>query len=296
MAERCRVSVIILDGGMGQELVARSKAKPTALWSTQIMIDRPDLVRDVHDDFFSAGAEIATANSYAIHRGRLAPLGIEDRFAELHRLACDIACRSRDAHGSGLVAGSLGPLGWSYSHDGAPGRDRAAELYDEICRIQSDYVDLFLIETIASIEQARGALAGALGHGKPVWLGLTVDDHDGTVLRSGEALQELFGYIEAAPPHVLMLNCSLPEALTQGLGVLKQRRISFGAYANGFTGIASDFLKQGSTVSALSSRTDLTPSAYADFAKIWVGFGATIIGGCCGIGPAHIAELARRLR
>ncbi|MGI9401466.1 MAG: homocysteine S-methyltransferase family protein [Rhizobiaceae bacterium] len=288
------MSVTILDGGMGQELVSRSGAKPTGLWATQIMMDRPELVRQIHDDYFAAGAEVATVNSYSTQRDRLEPEGLGNLFENLQKTACEIACRSRDAHGSGIVAGSLGPLGWSYSHDGAPSAERAAELYDEICRVQFDYVDVFLIETIASLEQANGALSGALGNGKPVWLGLTVDDHNGTCLRSGEQLQGIFGLIEEHPPQALILNCSVPEAISQGLGSIAGTGIQIGAYANGFTEISTEFLQKGSTVASLSSRTDLTPDAYADHAGHWIDLGAEIVGGCCEVGPAHIAELARR--
>jgi homocysteine S-methyltransferase len=76
-----------------------------------------------------------------------------------------------------------------------------------------------------------------------------------------------------------------------GLATLGGR---FGAYANGFSGISADYVP-GSTVKALKGRTDLGPEAYADFALGWVAEGATIVGGCCEVGPAHIAELARRL-
>ena len=62
--------ITILDGGMGQELLARTGAKPTGLWATQVMIDPPEAVSAVHDSFFAAGAEIATTNTYAIHRDR----------------------------------------------------------------------------------------------------------------------------------------------------------------------------------------------------------------------------------
>jgi S-methylmethionine-dependent homocysteine/selenocysteine methylase len=286
--------ITILDGGMGQELVRRSGDTPTGLWSTKIMLDRPELVRAIHDDYFAAGAEIATANSYAVHRDRLEPAGLEDQFETLHRLACEIACAARDAFGSGRVAGALGPLGWSYSHDGAPDAARAAELYDEICRIQAGLVDLFLIETIASIEQVKGALAGTLGHGKPVWLALSVDDADGTKLRSGETLDDALAEIQRSPPEAVLLNCSMPEAVTQGLPVISTSRLPFGAYANGFTGISTDFLSAGSAVTKLATRADLTPEAYADHAGAWIEQGATIIGGCCEVSPAHIEVLAER--
>lgn len=289
-----KTTITILDGGMGQELVRRSGLQPTGLWSTRIMMERPDLVGDIHADYFAAGAQVATTNTYAIHRDRLGPAGIEDRFEELQQLACEIACRSRDAHGSGLVAGSVGPLGWSYSHDGAPSEDASTELYAEVCRIQADFVDVYLIETMASIEQARAALNGALGNGKPVWLALTVDDADGTQLRSGETLVAAISELAWLLPQAILLNCSIPEAINAGLADVGKAGLPFGAYANGFTGISTEFLKAGSTVNKLTTRVDLTPEAYAEHAGAWIGHGASLVGGCCEVGPAHIAELAGR--
>lgn len=289
------MKITLLDGGMGQELVARSGKAPTSLWSTQVMMDHPELVTQIHRDFFRAGADVATVNSYALHRDRLAKHGIEDRFADLHRQACDLACAARDEAGRGLVAGALGPLGWSYSHEGAPAEDEAAALYDEICMLQKDYVDLFLIETIASVEQARGALRGARGHGRPVWLGLTVDDTDGTKLRSGEPLDALGSILATDTPDAVLLNCSTPEAICEGLPAIANISFPFGAYANGFVRIESYFLEAGSAVDGLQARKDLDPAAYAEFADRWVAAGASIVGGCCEVGPAHIAEMARRL-
>ena len=103
--------ITLLPGGLGQELLSRSETQPTGLWATRFLIDNPELVKELHRDYFLAGAEIATTNSYAIHRDRLAPFGVEDRFVELHQLACQLAVSARQEHGSGLVAGSMGPTG-----------------------------------------------------------------------------------------------------------------------------------------------------------------------------------------
>ncbi|ASP33586.1 homocysteine S-methyltransferase family protein [Labrenzia sp. VG12] len=286
--------ITILDGGMGQELVHRTGRTPTGLWSCELMMERPDLVSAIHDDFFAAGADVATVNSYTLHRDRLRPAGLEDQFEQLHKLACDLARQSQQAHGSGLIAGCLGPLGWSYSHDGAPSETASTALYEEICRLQEDKVDLFVIETIASLSQARASLSAAQQFGKPVWIGLTVDDQNGKELRSGEPLDIVLKELERFEPDAVLLNCSVPEAITTGLGILGQSGFRTGAYANGFTAIKPEFLKKGSSVSNLSARTDLTPSAYADHATTWIDLGATIIGGCCEVGPEHIAELSRR--
>ena len=93
----------------------------------------------------------------------------------------------------------------------------------------------------------------------------------------------------------LLVNCATPEAVTAAVDVIKGCNKPFGAYANGFTGITRSFVQVGATVRELSTRTDLTPDTYAEFAEEWAEMGATIIGGCCEVGPAHIAEIVRRL-
>ena len=286
----------ILDGGMGQELVNRSPDKPTSIWGVQVLIDHPELVRTVHDEYFAAGAEIATANSYSLHRDRLDRTGYTDRFAELQERACRLARESRDAHGSGLVAGAAGPLEQSYVGDDGPPRKKAAALYDEIARLQAPYVDLFMAETVPSLARARATLDGLEGHGKPIWLAVSVQEEDGTRLRSGEPVDAILGEIEGRNVEALLVNCSPPEAVTVALKELTSSPIPLGAYANGFRPIPEEYKVPGTTVELLSHREDLTPDVYADFAEEWVRLGATIIGGCCEVGPAHIATLSRRLK
>ncbi|MEO1315541.1 MAG: homocysteine S-methyltransferase family protein [Pseudomonadota bacterium] len=288
------MGVTILDGGLGQELVARSCAEPTPLWSTRVMLDEPALAREVHDAYFAAGAEIATANTYAVHHDRLQQAGIDERFEELHRTACRMACEARDAHGSGRVAGALGPIGWSYRPDLAPPAAAAATAYAEIAAIQAAHVDLFICETMASVDQARGALLGLQGAGRPVWLAISTMEEDGTRLRSGEPVKDVFAVIDTFKPEAVLVNCTAPEVITDSLRVLRDHGVTLGAYGNGFTRIAEDYKTSTATVSQLQARQDMTPARYADIAEEWVALGATLIGGCCEIGPAHIAELKAR--
>ena len=286
---------MILDGGMGQELVARA-GKATSLWSVQALLDAPEVVRQVHDEYFAAGADIATTNSYSVLPDRLEPHGMLDRLEELARLACQLAADAREAHGSGMVAGGLGPQGFSYQPDKAPPAEQAAEAYAKLAQIHAQYVDVYLLETMSSVDQARGGLMGAGVTGKPVWVALSVRDDDGTRLRSGELLSDVMPLLEEFNPAAVFINCSKPEAVDTAVPILAKSGRVVGAYANGFTGIAADFNKVGATVDVLSARRDLGPNAYADFADGWAANGATIIGGCCEVGPAHIAELSRRLK
>ena len=287
--------ITLLDGSIGQELVHRAGDRPTPLWSTSVMLEHPGLVRAVHGDYFAAGATIATTNTYAVLRDRLRPAGLEDRFADLIDTALAEAEEARDAHGGGRIAAALGPLGASYRPDLFPSEEQAATAYGELVALMEPRVDLWLIETVSSIAHARGALKGCAGSVLPVWLSVTVEDEDGTKLRSGEALADLAPVVGEFRPDAVLVNCSRPEAIAAALAILKPLGLPMGAYANGFTRITEAFLEDRPTVEALTARKDLGPGDYAEFAMGWVEAGATIVGGCCEVGPAHIAELARRL-
>ncbi|WP_227269955.1 homocysteine S-methyltransferase family protein [Roseobacter weihaiensis] len=287
-------AIALLDGGMGQELVHRAGDQPTPLWSTQIMIDHPGLVQQVHADFFAAGATIATANTYAIHHDRLAGTAIEGQFGMLHARALAEVHAARKIHGSGRVAGSIGPLRASYRPDLHPLAEMAVPLFAEVAQTVASGCDLLLLETVASVAHARDALAGARTTDLPVWLSLTVSDTDGTHLRSGEPLADAL-YV-AAGADAILINCSAPEAVTQALPLIAPLGKPIGGYANAFERITEDFLKEKPTVDALKARRDMGPRAYAGYVMEWVGLGATIVGGCCEVSPDHISEIARRLQ
>ncbi|MEO1138303.1 MAG: homocysteine S-methyltransferase family protein [Pseudomonadota bacterium] len=289
--------ITLLDGSIGQELVKRSGDRATPLWSTQVMIDHPKLVGEVHLDYFNAGATVATTNTYAVLRDRLKRVDLEDHFEQLTDTAVRAARKARAARGgAGRVAGSLGPLNASYRPDIFPPVDKAVAMYAEPVALMKDHVDLFLIETVSSVDHAEASLRAASGQGLPVWLAITVDDFDGGKLRSGEAVFDLADCISRHRPEAVLVNCSRPEAVAPALDEVKRFGVPFGAYANGFTKISDGFLAEFPTVDALEQRSDLDPEAYAAFAMGWVAQGATIIGGCCEVGPEHIAELARQLR
>ena len=280
-------NVVLLDGSIGQELIKRSGDRATPLWSTQVMIDHPDIVEEVHADYFRVGSTIATTNTYAVLRDRLERVGLEDQTAALTNIAVNAARKARKAFGSGRVAASLGPLFASYRPDICPPAAEAAERYAEPVSLMKDKVDILLIETMSSIDQADGALRAAVGNGLPVWLSLTVDDDDGTRLRSGEPLRDIVTLVESRQPDAVLINCSRPESMAAALDVIGRFGKPFGAYANGFTRISEGFLKELPTVDALEQRKDLDPASYAKFAMEWVDMGATIVGGCCEIGPDH---------
>ena len=287
--------ITLLDGGMGQELLKRSSKDITPLWSTQVMIDEPDIVRDVHIDYIFAGARVITLNAYTMTPERLARDGQIEDFEKLQVAAINAAISAREAAGipEVKIAGCLPPLVASYHAEVTPKYEAMLKSYSKIVAIQAPHVDVFLCETMSSIAEAKAALVAAKESGLPVWVSLTIEDNDQGLLRSGEALSNAVAMLDEFGADAKLLNCSKPEAILASWSKMKSDQGLTGAYGNGFTSI--DSLKPGGTVKSMQSRTDLGPAAYAEFAMEWVTNGAGLIGGCCEVGPAHIVELSKRL-
>jgi S-methylmethionine-dependent homocysteine/selenocysteine methylase len=287
-------AILLLDGGMGQELIKRSSKEITPLWSTQVMIDEPDIVRDLHVDYILAGSRVITLNAYTMTPQRLTRDGQIKDFETLQLAAIHAATSARTKAGiAGVkIAGCLPPLVASYHAEVAPAYDEMLASYSQIVAVQAPHVDVFLCETMPSVAEAKAALLAAKKSGLPVWVSLTIQDDNKAQLRSGEPLSQAVAMLHELGADAILLNCSKPEAILAAWPQMLSESGLTGAYANGFTSV--DSLKPGGTVKSMESRSDLNPEAYALFALQWAKNGASLIGGCCEVGPAHIAELAKR--
>ncbi len=288
--------VIILDGGMGQELRHRGLGEHP-LWSAQALVAAPDKVMAVHLDFIAAGARIITTNSYSTGRPRLEAAGLGARFQELNRLAGELAGWARDESGAEvMIAGCLPPLHGSYRPDLVRPFAELEPLYREQAEILAPHIDIFLCETMSSAAEARAAAAAATALDKPVWVAWTLEDGGSRRLRSGETIAEAAEALADLPVDGFLANCCAPESISAALPELARLGGTIcGGYANGFAEVPKDWDYQRDGLSALGLRRDLDPFAYADFAAEWVALGAKVIGGCCEVGPAHIARLRQRL-
>jgi len=295
--DRLPPGLILLDGGMGQELINRGVSGQGVLWSAKALFDNPPAVQAVHEDYIRAGADVITTNSYACIRNNFAPLGLLDRLGEMNRLAAMLARQARDKAGKNvLIAGSMGPQNGSYRPDLVGSYDETEALYREQAGFLEPFVDLFICETMSCIREARAAATAALSTGKPVWLSWSIEDSGEARLRSGESVLEAWKDIDGMGVSAVLLNCSPPEAIGKVLPELAAlSNVPVGAYANAFTPIPEKWDFHGET-SIPPSRTDVTPQAYAEHAASWLKSGARIIGGCCEVGPLHIECLHKTLR
>lgn len=288
---------MILDGGMGQELINRNASGQGVLWSAKALFDFPDAVQAIHEDYIRAGADIITTNSYSCIRNNFEPEGLVDRLGEMNRLAAQLAHRARDSCGKPvLIAGSMGPQRGSYRPDLVGSYEETEALYREQAEFLAPHVDMFICETLSCIVEARAAVVAATSTGKPVCLSWSIEDSGAANLRSGETIRDAWQDIAGLGLSAVLLNCSPPEAISSVLPELVSiSDLPVGAYANAFTPIPEKWDYHGDT-SIPPSRTDVTPKAYADHAAHWLAAGAQIIGGCCEVGPQHIAQLNQRLR
>jgi homocysteine S-methyltransferase len=287
-------TITLLDGGLGQEIQKRAGQPAHPLWSAKVMMEQPGIVRSVHRDFIEAGARVITTNNYTLTPSRLQRDGQLEWLQPLHRQALSIA-RSAASEQEGVqVAGCLPPLIGSYTTD-QRSYDSIKQEYDQLVDLQAGEVDLFIAETLSSIREGVAAVRAAKASGKPILLSFSLSDEYPITLRSGELVSAALEAAEAEQPDGLLFNCSFPESIGEGIAQLKGKTyLSYGGYANGFTSVAA--LKPGGTVDALEARADLNEHAYAKHALHWVAEGAAIVGGCCEVGPGHIARLRDALQ
>ncbi|MDM5057515.1 homocysteine S-methyltransferase family protein [Aeromonas rivipollensis] len=293
----------VLDGGMGRELARRGAPFRQPEWSALALMEAPETVREVHQAYVASGARVITTNSYA-----LVPFHIGDeRFAaDGERLAALAGQLARDVAdgqaGAVQVAGSLPPLFGSYRADLFEA-DRVRELATPLIRGLSPHVDIWLAETMSLIAEPLALKALLPGDGKPFWVSFTLEDEapgSEPTLRSGERVADAVAALASAGVSAILFNCCQPEVIEGALKVASARLqalgrtdIRLGAYANAFPpqpkeATANDGLDE--------IRADLGPQDYLGWAERWRGAGASLIGGCCGIGPEHIQALSSRLR
>lgn len=297
MFARLPDGLILLDGGMGQELINRKASGQGVLWSAKALFDHPEAIIAIHEDYIRAGADVITTNSYACIRNNFEPEGLADRLGEMNRLSAELAQRARDQVGKTvLIAGSMGPQNGSYRPDLVGSYEETEALYREQAEFLAPHVDFFICETLSCLVEARAAVTAAVATGKPVWLSWSIEDSGTPNLRSGESIREAWQDIAGSGVSAVLLNCSPPEAISKVLPKLVSMcDLHVGAYANAFTPIPEKWDFHGDQ-SIPPSRVDVTPDAYAKHATNWQAGGARIIGGCCEVGPAHIARLHQTLR
>lgn len=278
--------LIVLDGALGTELERRGVPTPAPRWSAAALQSHPDVVGEIHRGYVAAGARLLTANTFRVNPVALG--GAVREGPALAAAAVELARRAAE-HAAGarcLVAASVGPLADCYLPERVPDEATLRRAHAEAAGwLAGAQPDLAWIETINTIREARAVCEAVRSVGLPLAISF-VTGEDGALL-SGEPLAEAVAAVEPFDPLAIGLNCGPPSGLgvtLRRLRTLTDRPLAVYGHINNLRALPGWSLVEHSS-----------PAAYAIQAESWVAAGATIVGGCCGTTPAHIAAVAGRM-
>ncbi len=288
------VPTVVLDGAGGTELERRGYVDRLRLWSAGAIEDAPEMVVRIHRDYIDAGAHVITTQTFTCCRRRFRKVGAEALFEPLTRRAVALAILARREadRPDVLIAGSVSPLEHCYHPELAPrGDDGYAEHLESVRLLTEAGVDLLVIETMNTIDEARAALRAARTSGLDVVVGFCCAR--GGRLLSGESVREAVQTLDPLAPTAYAINCTPPPLTTRAVADLATATATpFGAYAN--VGEWSD--GTWARVFGAEFIFDVDPGMYLQHAMSWRDLGAAFIGGCCGTGPEHVRRLAVAFR
>ena len=288
----------ILDGGMGQELLARGMKPNGTLWSANAILnsDYHKLLEDTHKDFVKAGAEVIVTTTFTTRRRRLRDNNIEDKFEYLNKKAGEIAANVKKEFPNIKIAGGLPPQDLTYEEDKRSEKEIIKD-FNEQAKLLDEYVDFYYFDVWSSIKEFKCGIEAIKEFKKPYLVGIHISE--GTKLPSGEQISEIKNILDDNLLGV-MLSCVSPENYELNLEELKKLDFPFGFKLNGFkttkpkNGYTANYLKtKGNPNEFLGHREDFTPEKIQEIAKKFKEHGATIIGGCCETRPSHIEAMAK---
>ena len=256
--------IVLLDGPMGTELGARGVPLPSPAWSAEALRTHPKVVGAIHQEYADAGAKVHRTNTF-----RTQPRIYGQAYRALVHTAVKLAKRA-----GGRIAGSMAPVEDCYRPDLSPPepvarachRAMATALADEGC-------DLLVCETFPHAVEARIAVEEAVATGTETWAALTAGP-DASLMTPSAMRAAARGCVDAGA-HAVLVACTDAESTLAYVEQLADLGVAFGAYANA-----------GMPAEAMS------PERYVELARAWKAAGATILGACCGTGPAHVRALA----
>ncbi|MCC7118469.1 MAG: homocysteine S-methyltransferase [Anaerolineales bacterium] len=295
-------SLIVLDGALATELEKRGCDLNDPLWSAKVLLEQPELIQQVHLDYFNAGADIAITASYQATVEGFAQRGLNKNQAlELIKKSVRIAKDARDEYvQSGLkringwmplVAGSVGPYG-AYLADGSEYRGDYAlsqqALMDfhrpRMSALIAAGADLLACETIPCLSEAQ-ALLTLLGEFPEISAWFAFSAKDGQRICHGESIAECAHLLNSSPQVAAIgVNCTAPAHIPSLIGEIKKASAKpIVVYPN------------SGEVYDPNTNAWYGETSHTDFglqAQVWLQSGATLLGGCCRTTPEHIREVS----
>lgn len=289
MARMAAGECILIDGATGTEAERRGVPQLDNAWNGGGALSHPDIVRQVHLDYLEAGAELIISNSFATHLHALEAAGEDARFEDYNRRAVELAveARAEGEYEGALVAGGISY--WSWRGD-MPPAERMREATTRQATIMKEAgADLIMLEMMIDQPNLEITLEAVRDIGLPVWAGITTGRApEGEIrLRRGDPLAPAVRALAAEAVDLINIMHTEVECVAESIDAVRQDWGGpLGVYAHSSTEIDKRWIFEDV----------ISPQDYAVLADGWRAQGLSLIGGCCGIGVAHIHELCDRMK
>ena len=293
----------ILDGGMGQELLARGLVSKGTLWSASALLDNKfhKLLIDVHLSFIDAGADIIVTNTFSSRKLRLIQNKVQKHFNFINEQACLLAIKAKELSKKNiLIAGSLPAQNDTYVEDIRETKLIEKDFYEQ-ASIISPFVDFFYLDVMGSGKEIDIASNIAAKLNKCVLVGVHLKKNG--KLPSGESIENIVNKYRNENWLGIICACVSLEIIESATIEMNKLKISFGFKANLWkreeptpvhsfnTAKYNEIGKNPNIV--LGKREDITGKIFYDFSKKVMEKGATILGGCCETNPEHINAISK---
>ena len=293
--------VRILDGGMGQELLAKGLKAKGSLWSATALIKKKyhQLVVDTHLDFIRSGADVIVTNNFSARRVRMIQNEVEEHFNYANEKAGELALKAKEISKENvLIAGSLPAQNDTYVLDQRDKKVIEKGFYDQAILLKP-FVDFYYLDVLCGTKECELALNVVEKMNLPVLVGLHVKKNG--KLPSSESITDVVKKCKSGNWLGIILACVSPEIIEKTIDEVKQLNIPFGFKANLWKTeepipvhkFASPTDEIGANpTEAMGTREDYTDVMFLEFSKRMMNKGATILGGCCETKPFHIKKIA----
>lgn len=281
---------VLIDGATGTECERRGVPMLDGAWNGGAALSHPEIVRQVHDDYITAGAQVVIANTFATHRHALEAAGVAADFVAYNRRGVELAVQARAAAGAEGVVVAAGISNWTWT--GAhPALDvLRRNTTEQSAAMAAGGAELLILEMMVDIDRMLATLDGATSSGLPIWVGLTCGSEEGRPLssdgvvrlRDGEPLADAIAALDGRGVEVIAIMHTDVALIDDCLDVaLDAWPGAVGVYAH-----SGDYVNDSWVFDSV-----ISPGDYLSHARRWADRGARLLGGCCGIGPEHIRAL-----
>ena len=284
--------IVLLDGGTGSEIERQGVPMNDLAWCGIAHMEQPDVVRQVHESYLRAGADVVIANTFGTAPHVLRRLGLEDKIEEINQSAVSVALEARDNYGKDVcVAASMSSMP-AFDHFFIPKTDevragfiRQAELLAEAG------AELIIAEMMREVDVAGMVISAARATGLPVWTGFSASMNDAGSLTNYESPVRADETVPFRPmvADVLGMGCDAAGVMHTSV---HDTGPALAELNDLWDGPMFAYAESGHFVPPSWQFEDIiSAQGYLEYARQWIDQGVQIVGGCCGIGPEHISVL-----